>query len=296
MKKVVRMLGLCALVALAFTSCKKNETNGNVTFKAIINQPTNNTRTHIESINSFGGKGLFWDANNQINVFNKVTDENQLFTVEASKIAGQEASFVGSADFLATITTAGDYIAFYPNATKNADDKVVMQIPDAQDFDFSWGSFDNDLYPMYGFNNDAAEIEFESHAGVLALQFKLNSNVYGANAEIPVTSIVVESSDSNEVLAGTMLYNLDGSYTMDPATINHIVTLNCIGTSVVSNRWTDFYIVLPENALTAAYTVTINSGNGTSITINARAHDDGGQKIEAETVVYMPQYEIRSGL
>ena len=26
MKKVVRMLGLCALVALAFTACKKNET------------------------------------------------------------------------------------------------------------------------------------------------------------------------------------------------------------------------------------------------------------------------------
>ena len=47
MKKVVRMLGLCALVALAFTACKKNDTQ-KVTFTANVAQPVNDARTHAE--------------------------------------------------------------------------------------------------------------------------------------------------------------------------------------------------------------------------------------------------------
>ena len=46
MKKVVRILGLCALAVLAFTSCNK-ETETELTFKASITQPTNTSKTHI---------------------------------------------------------------------------------------------------------------------------------------------------------------------------------------------------------------------------------------------------------
>ena len=283
MKKVVRMLGLCALVALAFTSCKKNETTGNVTFKAIISQPTDNTRTHIESINAFGFKGLFWDANNTINVFNIASAENQTYQIDAIKSGdGQIATFQGPADFLAELIHENTYIAFYPMPDNGS---MEMTIPAEQDF--VWESIADDLYPMYGFNDfdsdDEPVFNFHSHAGMLRLQFKLNSINYGEDAQIPMESIVVTGGD---VLAGTMVYALDGTYTMTNP--SNTITLNCEGMNMVSTRWTDFYIVFPEGALNEAFTVTLYSANGTSISINGEA----GHPITAETITHMPQYEI----
>ena len=49
MKKVVRILGLCAIVALAFTSCKKDNQPAEISFKATINQPVNTSKTHIDN-------------------------------------------------------------------------------------------------------------------------------------------------------------------------------------------------------------------------------------------------------
>ena len=49
MKKVVRILGLCALVALAFTSCKKDKQNEELKFMASITQPVNTSKTHIDN-------------------------------------------------------------------------------------------------------------------------------------------------------------------------------------------------------------------------------------------------------
>ena len=58
MKKVVRMSGLCALVALAFSACEKIDTT-KVSFTATINQPTTNTRTHAMGLNN--DYFLVWD-------------------------------------------------------------------------------------------------------------------------------------------------------------------------------------------------------------------------------------------
>ena len=60
MKKVVRILGLCALVALAFTSCKKDKQNEELKFMASITQPVNTSKTHIDNATNM----LVWDANN----------------------------------------------------------------------------------------------------------------------------------------------------------------------------------------------------------------------------------------
>ena len=285
MKKVVRMLGLCALVALAFTSCKKNETNGNVTFKATISQPKSDSRTHIEDIDFTGGKALYWDANNQINMFNRTSGENQTFKASVSADR-QVATFEGSGNFLAALDTDSAYIAFYPNAQKDSESEVVnMTIPKNQSF--VWDTFDNDLYPMFGFNDASGNIVFHSHAGVLYLRFKLDQNAYGLNGEVALSKIIVEGAEG-EVLSGTMAYDLDGGYTMTGSTEPNVVELDCTGCSVVANRLTEFYIVLPEGALQNRFDVTIVSANNTQLTFTGEA----GIPIAAETIKIMPQVVI----
>ena len=195
MKKVVRMLGLCALMALAFSACKKNDETNKVTFKATICQPKdNNSRTHIENINAFGFKGLFWDANNAIDVIKISSGEDATFVTESTKINGQDATFEGTGAFLSEIYTPGWYSAYYPNTNYDGA-YVFLTIPNVQNFE--WETFADNLYPMYGVNeldsNGEPVFNFHSDAGVLKLQFKLDLLTYGEGVEIPLDKIVVSA-------------------------------------------------------------------------------------------------------
>ncbi len=292
MKKVVRMLGLCALVALAVTACKKKDTDGKVTFKATITQPTSNSRTFITGGTELGGKALNWKGDEEINLFNKNLTENNnmIFTVLGND--AQYAYFEGSSAFLAGIGTPGNFIAFYPNAVKNSQGKVEMTIPDQQYY--AWPFSADGIYPMYGFNTDH-NIDFESHAGVLGLQFMLDptSPLYsnsGSLLEIPLQKIVLTGFDNPEsgdkdVLTGTMVYDLDGNYTMS----NTGNSIELIGGSLLNNASIDFYFVLPEGALANGFTVQLIRDNGTSITYEGQ----GGHAIEREHITFMPQIWIR---
>lgn len=207
MKKVVRMLGLCALVALAFASCKKNQTNG-VTFSASIVQPESTNRTHGE-FNADHEYYLVWDDADEIMVVNADGTDTENFVVTSHY--GKNANFyVNEADKMAFLGDLENetYYAFYPNPVYNDVNKTVtMQISNSQvvtEQILDWGSFADDTYPMYG-NNSAQwdNFAFDSDAGFLTLVIKGMGQRY-------FDKVVLTTTDGMEI-AGELVYNYDGT-------------------------------------------------------------------------------------
>lgn len=254
MKKVVRMLGLCALVALAFTACKKNDTQ-KVTFTGHAAQPTGDVRTHISD-----GTFLVWNENDQIKVFNEA-GEDMDFTVQSS--AGKPGVAVFTAEaadevaFVADLKTA-DYTAFYPNAIVNENDKVVMAIP-AEQQRYEGKDIANNLYPMVGFNNLTDNFEFTSNAGFLNVRFQVSND-----SEVDVFNIdklVLRSKDAEDYLTGNMIYDKDGlSYTFEGN--GNVVTMMCESpVAIIKGYAADFTFVLPEGALASGFDLELYLGN-----------------------------------
>lgn len=290
MKKTVRLLGLCALVALAFTACKKNDTNGKVKFTATINQPSSNERTYIANMDAMGSKVLRWAGGEEINLFNRTLTENNHMPFVVLGYDNKHAYFEGDSQFLAGMGTPHNYIAFYPNAVENGDGHVEMIIPDQQSF--SLFRIANEIYPMYGFNT-GNNIDFQSNVGVLGLRFRLDPGVYGnseATVEFPLQKIVLTGFNNAEtgdadVLAGTMVYDLDGNYTM----VNTKNVVELTGGSLSNLNFTEFDFILPEGALANGFTIQIIRGDdNTSITYEGAS----GHSIVAERITYMPDIYI----
>ena len=206
MKKVVRMLGLCALVALAFTACKKNDTQ-KVTFTANVAQTTNNARTHAEY-----GAYLVWDDGDVIQIFNGAGEEMD-FTGHGNTglpgVAEFTAATEAEIDFVKDLETA-KYTAFYPNADVDGNE-VRMEIPADQDY-VPQRSFASGLYPMFGWNMDEEgsytnRFQFYSHAGFLNLSF---TKLY---EDVPqyLDEIIVTTTDPEDVLTGSFVYDKEGN-------------------------------------------------------------------------------------
>ena len=268
MKKVVRMLGLCALVALAFTACKNDDTQ-KVTFSASAVQPTSDARTHIDF-----GTFLVWDANDAIQIFNE--DGNEMdFTVKSFSGRPGVALFTAETEaevgFVKDLETK-NYTAFYPNATVNADNKVVMEIP-AEQLYVGAKDVDNHLYPMVGFNN-GTDFQFQSNAGFLNVPFRALEE----NQTLYVDKVVLTSPD---FLTGSMIYDKDGQNYEFVGT-GHQITVTCEEpVDVIHNMARDFTFVLPEGALTNGFTIDVYLGDELLETYEAQAHD-GANAIVAE--------------
>jgi uncharacterized protein YxeA len=258
MKKVVRMLGLCALVALAFTSCKKKETNSTLTFKATINQPTSDSRTHINEANM-----LAWDENDNILVFDNA-GENKDFTVSTIGDKNDYIDFQGvfmipedKAEFMKDLDQSEKYWAYYPNATFD-NNLVKLVVPTTQQF-ADEGSIATNLYPMFATNN-LDNFPFLSDAGILRIKLKKNSNY---EPSIFVTKLVLKAQDDD--LAGEMFYqynNPAAGYTK--GTTYDEITLNCVnpetgdGIEVLAGAYdANFNFVVLGGALQGAFTVEI---------------------------------------
>ena len=302
MKKVVRMLGLCALVALAFASCKKKETNG-VTFKAGINQPTSNERTYINYRNM-----LAWSNNDKITVFD-ANGEYHDFTVFSTgdPMPGEEYNGTfrvtdpALVTFLGNLDTKESYTAFYPVEGENVTDggsglTVSLVIPNEQAYntvdEFGLGSFSPNTYPMFAYNGagtaDSDEFMFHSDAGVVKFGF-----FNAPDHQIVVTGIVLTSDDP---LVGTITYPIDYPTNPDYATraqvgaIANTVTLTCNPGVVLGegmNNIKYFNIVLLQGALANGFNVTINgtdNGSAFSHTIYCGIHPEGLNTIAAEKV------------
>jgi hypothetical protein len=265
MKKVVRMLGLCALVALAFTSCKKNETNGALTFKASITQPKSDDRTYV-NLNNW----LSWNSGDQIKVFDN-SSANYDFTVSTigsqqsfeDSIATFNVTEAAKVAFLKDIATPGKYVAFYPQAQYNQENNTVsMTIPAVQYFNdannYEVGSFVANTYPMFGVNDDANHFRFHSHAGVLQFNFAVIPDRY-----VKVKQIVVSKFGAE--LVGTMTYPKDYPFSAyDPeaevyvkSDCDTIVTLDCGDGIELTNTYRRFQMALLRDALNEGFHVQV---------------------------------------
>ena len=251
MKKVVRMLGLCALVALAFTSCKKNETNSTVTFKATMPQTVSDSRTYMDDYGF-----VLWSGNEQLAVYN-LAGERDKATYKSGKDSGV-ANFVGDGTFFANITSPNEYVAYYPVVSP---DEVKMVLPDEQQFVAY--SFDNNLYPMYALNDANKNFEFHSDAGILTIRVKMDTD---SQNTYTINHILLEATDTNDQLVGTMTYEWDSPFTGTPSytktlTSSTVDLLGC-NTEPLSKDARDFNFVLFEGALANGFTVTLYLSNG----------------------------------
>lgn len=287
MKKVVRMLGLCALVALAFTACKKNDTQ-KITFTGYAAQPTGDVRTHISN-----SQYLVWNENDQIKVFNEAGDDMD-FTVQSS--AGKPGVAVFTADdadevaFVADLETA-DYTAFYPNATVNADDKVVLAIP-AEQQRHEGKDIANNLYPMVGFNNGTDNFSFASNAGLLNVSFQLdNESVLDA---VNVDKIVLRSKGDDDYLNGTFAYEKNGlSYTWVGGTTQIELTTGS-PVAIIKGYGADFTFVLPEGALAEGFYIDLYLGE--EFIESFEGQGDGANEIHAQYFRTMTPAYLQTGV
>ena len=245
MKRIVRISGLCALVVLALTACKKDEPQKVVSFTATIASPE--TKTHTEGLNN--NYYLVWDDTDKIKVINPAGNDCDF---EVTNTTGQNAYFFsddpGKVDFLTNLTTT-DFAAFYPKAVIR-DDGVELTIPAEQKYQ-PLHNFATDSYPMVGWN-DVDNFIFMSNAGFLYLMFKAPENQLMQIDRIVLTA--------NEDIAGKMVYSKDGlSYVFEGE--SNVITLKSDSKIGVMNEMIrDATFILPEGRLTNGFNVKFYDG------------------------------------
>ena len=268
MKKVVRILGLCALAVFAFTSCNK-EKETELTFKASITQPTNTSKTHIGANDS-----LVWDNGNTIKVFNANGVEGDFTTTDSN---------VPEATFNGTLPQTSTYTAFYPSAAVNGQ-AVTLSLNANQNYVDS--NFGNDTYPMAAagtLENDIVRFQFHSPASVLRLLLKSDNNC-------TVKSITMIGG-ANDKLAGDIVYNsftAPESYSFSNTT--NTVVLDCgNGVQLAANEETHFNIVVLSGTMSIGTRFEVRDMNGNIIKTLTTTRPN---TLTAEHILIMPVMEI----
>lgn len=266
MKRAFRIMGLCALVAIAATSCKK-EAQTTSSFKATLTQPTSEAKTHLGS-DSY----LYWNEGDAIKVFD-ADGNDYLFTTTDNDTT---ATFTGTDP----IDVNGDYTAFYPaaNAEKQGNE-IRLTLPATQDY--AEGTFGNATYPMAAVYAGNDGFTFSSPCGLLAIPVSGSGNI---------STIELTSRTASEVLAGQLRYNLSGAYQGLTGT-QTTVTLNC-GNLTLSSTATTFYFVLPAGVFANGFTAVLK--NGTTELYTLEAKQAGVNTIEAQKIKLMPEVEVQA--
>lgn len=261
MKKVVRMLGLCALVALAFTACKKDDTQ-KVTFTANVAQTTNDARTQAAY-----GAYLIWNDGDVIQIFNGAGDEMD-FTGQGNTglpgVAQFTADETEEIEFVKDLETA-KYTAFYPNAEVNEDNQVTLAIPAAQTY-VPNKSFTDELYPMVGWNMDGDgnycdRFQFYSHAGFLVVYLQ---SLYEDQIQY-VDELVLHTNYEGDALSGHFYYDKEGNLLTEVGENGFVgngdeIVMTALDedgnpVSIEYEQARDFTFVLPQGALFSGFSV-----------------------------------------
>lgn len=158
MKRTIRIMGLCALVALVAASCQKNEGKMTNTLSATLNQPTFDDKTYIGE-NDY----LMWSAGDQIMVF----DANCVsHTFNAVSSGTTHTDFVGDDMIDPSVT----YWSFYPidYVTNLSNGVITFSIPSTQTY--VEGSIATNTYPIAASNGGSGtEFTFRGLFGILAI-------------------------------------------------------------------------------------------------------------------------------
>ena len=258
MKKVIRIMGLCALVALAATSCKKEEHKLASSFKAELTQPTSNAKTHLS------GSDLHWNSGDAIKVFDNAGTAYLLSTTDNNV---KEATFTGET----TLDASESYAAFYPAAGATlSGTEVLLGLPAVQTY--AEGTFGNATYPMAA-TNTGTSFTFHSPCGLLAIPVKGTGNI----------GTIELTGKASENLAGQLRYNLNGEHqglTNGQAT----VTLDCGNIALDATNATTFYFVVPAGVFANGFKAVLKNGATELYTLETMQDNT----IAAETIKLMP--------
>lgn len=258
MKKVFRIMGLCALVALAATSCKKEEQKLASSFKAELTQPTSDAKTHLS------GSDLHWNSGDAIKVFDANGTAYMMSTTDNNV---KEATFTSET----TLDANESYTAFYPasGATKSGTE-VLLGLPAVQTY--AEGTFGNATYPMAA-TNTGTSFTFHSPCGLLAIPVKGTGNI----------GTIELTGKASENLAGQLRYNLNGEHqglTNGQAT----VTLDCGNIALDATNATTFYFVVPAGVFANGFKAVLKNGTTELYTLETVQDNT----IAAETIKLMP--------
>ena len=277
MKQILRLMGLCALVAFMATSCQKNEMQPASTISAALNQPTADGKTQIGTDNY-----LVWSPSDQILV-GGTTLETQTFTALGSGTT--HTDFTGG-----TIDPNEPYWAFYPvEYVTNVDvenERITFTVPTTQTY--VEGSFAPNTYPMAGSNRGSGTaFTFQGLFGVLS---------------IPITgSCTVGSIELTDAR-----FNLTGQYTISVYDMleaedapgskenGRTITLDCGDGVTLSSDPTVFMFCLRPAALLYGFTITIKDPYGEVIATRT-APRNLRNTIRPEVILQMPTVDL-SGL
>ena len=275
MKQIMRIMGLCALVAVVATSCEKKEMQPSNTLTAVLNQPTSGDKTQIGADNY-----LVWSPNDQILVGDQ-TLTTQIFTAMGS--GSTHTDFTGG-----TIDPNEQYWAFYPvNYVTNVDvenGRITFEVPTTQTY--VEGSFATNTYPMAATNGGSGtEFTFQGMFGVLAIPLTGNCTV---------GSIVLEDARFN--LTGQTTYNVHDLYEAGESkggkSVGRTITLDCgDGVTLSPTNPTTFMFSLRPLALANGFTITIKDTEGEVIATRT-APRNLNNAIQPEKILWMPVTDL----
>ena len=276
MKQIMRIMGLCALVAMVATSCEKKEMQPTNTISAVLNQPTSGEKTQIGDNNY-----LVWSPNDQILVGDQ-TLSTQVFTAMSS--GSTHTDFTGEG----TIDPTQAYWAFYPvDWVTNMDvetERITFDIPTTQTY--VEGSFATNTYPMAASNGGSGtEFTFQGLFGVLAIPLKGNCTVGS-----------IELTDAALNLTGSISYRardlIETSDSKGGKMAGRTITLDC-GDGVALSRFTPttFMFALRPLACSGGFNITIKDTEGEVIATRT-APRNLHNAIEPEKILWMPVTDL----
>lgn len=245
---------MAAMLVLA-ASCKKNEEkDGKLGFRASLETPTGDSKTHMDGLN------VKWDAGNTILVING-NNEAETFTTQGGEAAGDYADFTGTEE---ESFFTPNYMAYYPSTLFGEDGKVSL----LETQTYAANSFANGANPMAAQSTDE-KLEFRNLCGILDIPLK---------GTCQVTSISITSNNEEEMLWGKAdlnMYGHDGD--MEPSLSNwtdgtNEVILNCGDVELNDNEATHFYIILPAGSLASGFKMTVTCSDGTTMTLKGTSN------------------------
>ena len=279
MNHSVKIMGLCALMALVATSCQKNEEKLTNTLTAELNQPTCESKTHIGADDY-----LVWDASDQVIVLDATTWESQMFA--ATSGGTTHTTFTGNG----VIDPSATYYAFYPVSyvSNIVGDRVTMTVPTTQTY--VEGSFATNTYPMAATNyGSGTEFAFHGLFGVLAIPLtgdctigsvELTDAAYNLCGDISARISTLISSKSNYTPAPT-----------ESSNTSRTITLICEGGLTLTSTPKVIMFALRPIACSQGFTVTFKDINDKVVytkTATARLTNT----IYPERITLMPPVDI----
>jgi hypothetical protein len=261
MKQVIRILSLCALVAFAFTSCNKDKEEVN-SFKAttVHFNPDSDSKTHVGVLEG-GVAPLLWDMSNVITVFD--ADGNHA-DFEVTSLSGDKKTaefhiYDYYGEFMKDIAIDSSYTAFYPNAVEDHG-KVRLSMPAQQSQTFvqyiGGANIADNTFPMYARNKDTSFC-FATDACIMRIEF------YKNNVHTHIDSLVFSSKSNGELIAGNLVYNIDGSYDRFEGVSPTITVARTYNPEewVTTNTAMSFAVMLPKDVFANGFNLDIYEGS-----------------------------------